>query len=488
MSGLFRIAVGGLHTECSTSSPVLMTADDFRVLRGRDLIAAEYFAFLPEPDVALQPLLHARAVPGGPVSRDTYAAFKRDFLDRLAAVLPLDGLYLPMHGAVKVDGLDDAEGDWITAARTMVGPDCVVAASYDLHGNLSQPVVDALDIVAAYRTAPHIDVRETMIRAWSMLLHALRSGARPGLAWAPVPVLLPGERTSTVDEPARGLYGALPAFDGRPGVDDANLLVGYVWADEPRATAAAVVTGTDPDAIRLAANEIATAYWAARHDFRFGPTTGSLEAMLDIAAAATSRPVILADSGDNPTGGGVGDRADVLAALHKRRWAGALVAGITDRPAVDACFAAGSGAEIALAIGGTLDPAGGRIAITVRVLRLDDPGPAPERQAVVQLTECDITVVLAARRRPYHDLADFRRLGLDPAAVPLLVVKSGYLSPELEPLANPNLMALTDGVVNQNIPRIANHRRATPMVPFQEGFGFTPRARLSARWDRRTAS
>ena len=70
MSG-FRIAVGGLHTECSTSSPVLMTETDFRVLRGRDLHAADHFAFLPEPDAVLLPLLHARAVPGGPVSRDT---------------------------------------------------------------------------------------------------------------------------------------------------------------------------------------------------------------------------------------------------------------------------------------------------------------------------------------------------------------------------------------------------------------------------------
>ena len=94
----FRIAVGGIHTECSTSSPVLMRPEDFRVLRGSDLLSAEYFSFLPNPDVEPLPLLHARAVPGGPLARGTYEGFKAEFLDLLKASLPLDGLYLAMHG------------------------------------------------------------------------------------------------------------------------------------------------------------------------------------------------------------------------------------------------------------------------------------------------------------------------------------------------------------------------------------------------------
>ncbi|MEK1874838.1 MAG: M81 family metallopeptidase, partial [Rhizobium altiplani] len=223
-----RIAVGGIHTECSTYSPVLMAVDDFRVLRAADLLASDYFSFLDAEGVEHLPLLHARAVPGGPVSAVAYEAFKAEFLDRLKAVLPVDGLYLAMHGAMNVEGMEDAEGDWIAAARSVVGPDCVVAASYDLHGNVSQKIVDQLDIFAAYRTAPHIDVQDTMVRAWSMLVDALRSGRRPGVAWAPVPVLWPGERTSTEDEPARSLYKALPDIDRRTGILDANLMIGYV--------------------------------------------------------------------------------------------------------------------------------------------------------------------------------------------------------------------------------------------------------------------
>lgn len=475
-----RIAVGGIHTECSTYSPVLMTVEDFRVLRGEDLLRAEYFDFLEAEGIGHIPLLHARAVPGGPVSRAAYDVFRAEFLERLEAALPLDGLYLAMHGAIKVDGMDDAEGDWISAARAVVGHDCPLAVSYDLHGNVSQRIIDQIDIFAAYRTAPHIDTRETMVRAWSMLIEALRHGTRPGVAWAPVPVLLPGERTSTEDEPAKSLYLALPEIDKRPGILDANLMVGYVWADEPRATACAVVTGSDRTAASKAAEEIAASYWNERKNFSFGPVTGPLEAMLDIAEGATTKPVILADSGDNPTGGGVGDRADVLNALLNRGWQDALIAGIADRPAVEACFAAGEGETLRLRIGGSLDPSSAPAEVTVKVMRVDDPGSAAERQAVVEAE--GIVIVLSARRRPYHNIEDFRRLGLDPATMRLLVVKSGYLSPKLAPIANPNLMALTHGVVNQDIEHLASERRLRPIFPFDRDFDFAPKARLSPRW------
>ncbi|NMN72957.1 M81 family metallopeptidase [Rhizobium sp. 57MFTsu3.2] len=475
-----RIAVGGIHTECSTYSPVLMAVDDFRVLRAADLLASDYFSFLDAEGVEHLPLLHARAVPGGPVSAVAYEAFKAEFLDRLKAVLPVDGLYLAMHGAMNVEGMEDAEGDWIAAARSVVGPDCVVAASYDLHGNVGHKIVDQLDIFAAYRTAPHIDVRDTMIRAWSMLVDALRSGRRPGVAWAPVPVLWPGERTSTEDEPARSLYMALPDIDRRAGILDANLMIGYVWADEPRASACAVVTATDRQAAARAAEEIAASYWNARENFVFGPVTGPLEQMLELAEEASTAPVILADSADNPTGGGVGDRADVLKALLERRFDGALLAGITDRPAVEACFAAGKSARIGLDIGATLDPSSSPVHVEAEVVFLDDPGAFDERQAVVRTG--GITVVLAGRRRPYHNIADFTRLGLDPKSVRMLVVKSGYLSPELAPIANPNLMALTEGVVNQDIEALVSKRRIRPVFPFDRDFAYTPQARLSARW------
>ncbi|WP_026869770.1 M81 family metallopeptidase [Inquilinus limosus] len=480
MASLPRIAVGGIHTECSTYSPVLATEADFRVLRGDALLADPSFTLLRDYDAVFLPTLHARAIPGGPVARATYEAFKAEFLQRLKALGPVDGLYLAMHGAMFVEGMEDAEGDWITAARAVVGPDCPIAASYDLHGNVSQRIIDALDMFSTYRTAPHIDVEETKRRACTMLMRRLTKGVKPLLMWVPVPVLWPGERTSTVDEPAKSLYARLPAVDAVDGILDASMMVGYVWADEPRATAAVIITGTDPAAMEREGTRLAQAYWDARDDFVFGSRTGTVEECVGWAVASPTRPVILADSGDNPTGGGVGDRADLLRALLARDAQDVLIAGIADRPATEACFAAGTGVRLRLGIGATLDTKGSvPVEAEAEVLFLDAGDNPADRQALVRIG--GIRVVLTARRRPFHTIADFTRLGVHPAEVAILVVKSGYLSPELAPIANPNLMALSPGVVDQDVEHLPRHRTRRPTFPFDRDFDWWPQPVWSAR-------
>lgn len=475
-----RIAVGGIHIECSTYNPVLNEEKDFRVLRGADLTAAPYFAFLGDYDGEFLPTIHARAIAGGPVARHTYEAFKAEFLERLKPLLPLDGLYLAMHGAMYVEGMEDAEGDWISAARAMVGENCMVSASYDLHGNVTQRIIDALDMYSTYRTAPHIDVEETMRRAVRMLTESLKTGVKPILLWAPIPVVLPGERTSTVDEPAKSLYDMLPGMDAIDGVWDASLMVGYVWADEPRTTAAAIMTGTDRAVLEREAKRLARAYWDVRKDFVFGCETGSIGECVARAIASETAPVVLAESGDNPTGGGVGDRADVLAELIAKGAAGVIFAGIADRAATEACYAAGVGATLDLSVGASLDTKGSQPVkgnFTVKyLLAVIEPSDA---QAVVSIG--DIDLVLSAKRRPYHNIADFSRLGLDPRKARIVVVKSGYLSPELAPIANPNLMALSPGVVDQFVERLPRLRKTKPTYPFDKDFDFTPITALSAR-------
>ena len=301
-----RIAVGGLHTECSTYTDVLQTTGDFKVLRGNDLMISDFFSFLPNSKAEIVPLLHARSTPGGAVARITYDLFKTEFLQKLEFALsqgPIDGLYLAMHGAVHVEGMLDAEGDWLSAARRLVGPDCPISVSYDLHGNLSQQIIDQIDIFTAFRHAPHIDTLETMERALNHLISSIETGKRPFVGWAPIPVLLPGERTSTVDEPAKSLYAQLDEIDKVDGILDASLMVGYVWADVSRATAAAVVSGYDQDAVQQEVEKLAQSYFDSRADFAFGPITGSLEDMLFHAQSCGTGPVVLTDSGDNPGGG-----------------------------------------------------------------------------------------------------------------------------------------------------------------------------------------
>ena len=229
-----------------------------------------FFRVLKKYPYPFQPTLLASAVPGGPVEAQTYEKLKKEFLERLRDLLPLDGLYLAMHGAMYVEGREDADGDWISAARGVVGKDCLITASFDLHGNLSRRIIDDLDMLSAFRTAPHIDREETTQRACDMLIHCLNERLRPTMVWVPIPVLMPGERSSTVYEPAKRLWAQLPGMNAHPGVLDASLLVGYVWADEPRATASAVLTGTGLDVLKRDALSLAQQYWDAREEFQFG--------------------------------------------------------------------------------------------------------------------------------------------------------------------------------------------------------------------------
>jgi microcystin degradation protein MlrC len=438
-----RIAYGGIGIECSTYSRLRTRMNEFSILRDAELTSSERFQFLKRYPVTFLPTLLATAVPGGPVERKTYETIKGEFLKRLEALLPLHGLYLPMHGAMFVEGMQDAESDWYHAARKVVGPDCLLSASYDLHGNISQPIIDTLDMLSAFRTAPHIDREETMLRATDMLLHCLREKIRPTLLWAPIPVLMPGERSSTEWEPGKRLWAQLPALNREPGIVHR--------------------AGFSPE-------------------FEFGPCIPILlrEDCVQRAIDAKTQPAILADSGDNPTGGGNGDQATVLESLLRHKAQNVVFAGITDRPATEACYKGGVGASIPLSIGATLDPKASQPVKTEAVVKflLAETDPA-HREAVVEIQ--GITLVLAAYRRPYHDIQDFTRLGLDPKSFKIVVVKSGYLSPELAPIANPSLMALSDGAINQDIVHLPANLYRRPSYPFVADLGFTPKVYGSAR-------
>ncbi len=478
----YRIAFGGIHTESSTFNPVLTETEDFSVLRGDALRESDRYRFLEaySDDAEFLPTLHARALPGGPVAPQTYQTFKNEFLFRLTDYGPVDGLFLDMHGAMNVSGMDDAEGDWLAAARAVVGPDCLVVASYDLHGNLTERIIDALDGLSAFRTAPHIDVTETKQRACTLLLNALKGGYRPQLVWVPVPVVLPGEMTSTDDEPARSLYESLPHIDALDGVLDASLLVGYVWADEPRAGASVVMTGTDEDVLKREAVRLAERYWNARAEFNFGVPAGSLTWCLEQFTALENYPVILSDSGDNPTGGGVGDTTFVLAELLKRDLAGAVVAGLADAPATNACYAAGVGKSRELTLGATLDPETSQpLPVHAHVVYLHPTETERERQAVIRVGK--VTVILSAARRPYHYPADIESLGVKLSDVRLLVVKSGYLTAELTRAAASTLLALTPGTVSQDLSRL-HYQRQGPRFPLEPHLIWTPQPYQAARY------
>jgi microcystin degradation protein MlrC len=461
-----RIAIGGVHIESSTFSPHRSGATDFVVVRGRELLAR--YEDLPA-DVDWLPLVHARALPGGAVERDFYESMKREMLAGLRESLPLGGVFLDIHGAMTVVGMTDAEGDLATAVRDVVGPEPLISASMDPHGNMSRQLVTALDLATSHRMSPHEDAPLTKRRAVANLVACLDRGVRPERAWVRVPVLLPGEKASTRDEPARGIYGRLAALERRPEIIDASVWIGYAWADEPRCSAAVVVTGTDTGAIARAARELAQSYWDARAQFAFSTSAGDADGCIESGLASHARPYFISDSGDNPTAGGAGDVAFMLErllsnpALASGR-ASAIWASVVDPVAVARCVRAGEGAKVDLRVGGAFGSrVGANVALRGEVLRVLHGDAVGGDIAVV--ASGGVRAVITGRRKPFHFIHDFTQLGLDPAAHDLTVVKVGYLVPDLFDAAKGWVIALTPGGVDQDITRLGHQRLDRPIYP-----------------------
>ncbi len=471
--GNYRIGIGGIAIESSTFSPLPSTIDDFTIQRGEEIVAGyPYFengTFEGRTDVEWLGTLKARSIPGGPVTSNSYAAMKEELLERLRDCLPLDGFFYDIHGAMTVQGLDDAEGDLITAIRETVGPGCIISTGMDLHGNVSDVLVGAVDCFTAYRQAPHVDAMATKARAVRNLLTLLDSGTRPYRAWTRIPVNLPGERTSTMWEPGARVYRKLAESDPVPGVIDASLWVGYVWADQPRANATTVVTGTDVAAIRGEAEKIAKRYWDARADFGFGVPTGSADWTIDEALKLDQKAVLISDSGDNPTAGGAGDIPYMVERLLARPELAssdrtAIVSAIASAEAVRIAIAAGVGAEVEVTIGGVNDPVNGspfNISGEVYSIFRDDPVGGD----IVVIRSGGVHVVIPSRRKPYHHLREFANLELDLADHHITVGKWGYLEPELEGAASAAFQALTPGAVNQDIESLTFTRVERPVFP-----------------------
>ncbi|MFH8984699.1 M81 family metallopeptidase [Streptomyces varsoviensis] len=483
-----RIGIGGMSIESSTFCPHRSTYDDFRVTRDADLLA-RYTWTGPGSDlddlVEWVPLVHAVSLPGGAVERETYDRIKVELADRVRAAGPLDGLVYDIHGAMSVVGLEDAEGDLTDAVRSAIGPDALISAAMDLHGNVSRRFAEQLDLITAHRLAPHEDAWDTRERAARKLVERLTSGkGRPSVAWVQIPVLLPGEKTSTRLEPAKSLYGRLAGIEAMDGIVDAAIWVGYAWADEPRCKAAVVVTGDDAELAAAQARSLAEEYWRVRREFVFVGPTADADTAIAQAVASDARPFLISDSGDNPTAGGAGDLPYMLERLlaDDELASGrstAIHPGIMDPAAVAACFEAGVGATVTLSVGGHISKCEPyRLTGTVTALQgatsADGDGPRgnpayDEGGRTAAVTCGGVTTVLTERRKPFHTRADFGEL--DPRTYDLVVVKIGYLEPELYDMAADWLLALTPGGVDQDLLRLGHHRVERPLYPFDdEGF------------------
>lgn len=470
-----RIAIAGLAIESSTFSPALTHEEAFKARVDEDVFS--FYPFLAQDSLDRKranwiPTLRAHALPGGIVTREAYESLVKQTLDRLKANLPYDGLFFDIHGAMSVVGLDDPEGDFITRVREVVGYETIISTSMDLHGNVSMILAENSDLITCYRMAPHEDALESKKRAVENLLDRLESGkGKPAFkAWIPVPILLPGEKTSTRIEPGKGLYAKIDPLTKDEGVIDAAIWIGYAWADEPRNHAVVMVTGDDEAKVKESAEYLAKSFWEVRSEFEFVAPVATLEESLDMALASDKRPFMISDMGDNPTAGGAGDVTWTLHEILKRpefkseNGPELIYASIPGPELVEKAIAAGIGGSVEGEVGAAVDnryapPV--MLSGTVEAIKEGDKDAGIE----VVIRVGSVRVIVTKKRKPYHYEKDFTDLGLKPREAAIVVVKIGYLVPELYDMRGDWIMAQTPGGVDQDLDRLGHKRIIRPIYP-----------------------
>lgn len=477
-AALPRIAIAGLAIESSTFSPALTHEDAFHA-RVRDSVFS-YYPFLA-PDSTNRnraqwfPTLRGHALPGGIVTRETYESLVIKMLGMLRENLPYDGLFFDIHGAMSVVGLDDPEGDLIIRVREVVGKETIISTSMDLHGNVSKRLAEHSDLITCYRMAPHEDALESKKRAVDNLLDRIETGkGKPAYkAWIPVPILLPGEKTSTRIEPGKSLYAKVDPAANQEGIVDAAIWIGYAWADEPRNHAVVMVTGDDKEKVITAAEGLADSFWKVRSEFEFVAPVASLKESLDMAIASEKHPFVISDMGDNPTAGGAGDVTwtlkEILARPEFQSADGPslIYASIPGPELVEKAIEVGVGGVVEAYAGAAIDSRYAppvKLSGTVEAIKQGDAHA--ETEVVVKVGS--VHIIVTKKRKPYHHESDFTNLGLNPREIDILVVKIGYLVPELYDLRADWIMALTPGGVDQDLDRLGYKRIQRPMFPLDK--------------------
>lgn len=477
-SDLPRIAIAGLAIESSTFSPALTSEEAFHARYGQNVLGFYPFLAADSPlrkEAIWIPALVGYALPGGAVTREAYESLVNRTLDSLRKNGPFDGLYFDIHGAMSVVGLEDPEGDFINRIRQVVGKKTIISTSMDLHGNVSWRLAKNSDLITCFRMAPHEDAMQTRERAVANLLERIKSGkGKPKYkAWIDVPILLPGEKTSTRIEPGKSLYAQVAPTAAETGIVDAAIWIGYAWADEERNHAVVMVTGDDQEKVKKAAEKLARSFWNVRFDFVFVAPVASLKYCLDSALRSSRHPFFISDMGDNPTAGGAGDVTWTLKEILDRPefktadGPSLVYASIPGPDLVKNAVKAGIGGHAEGYAGGMVDARySGPLLISGRVESIQYGDPDADTEVVVRVGS--VRIIVTKKRKPYHREIDFTRLGLNPRKTDIIVVKIGYLQPELYAMRADWIMALTPGGVDQNLEGLEYRKIQRPMFPFNK--------------------
>jgi microcystin degradation protein MlrC len=500
-----RIGIGGFLHETNTFAPSKATLADFErgggwpgLMRGSSIMSGTRHVnvgisgFIAEAEVfgwRLIPTVWAAATPSAYVTENAYETIASMIVEGLSQAGPLDGIYLDLHGAMVPEHLDDGEGELLSRVRAAVGDGVPLIASLDLHANVTEAMLQHADMLIAFRTYPHVDMADTGRSAARKLAMLLFEGAPPAKAFRRIPFLIPINWQTTDLEPARSIYARLREMEGEP-VPSLSFAPGFPAADFPECGPTVFAYGKDGKAANAAARELYDLVCAHEADFDgriYTPEEGVREAMR--LSAGSAKPVLIADTQDNPGAGGNSDTMGMLRALLDAGATRAALGVICDPAAAQAAHAAGAGAEIAIALGGKSGIAGDtplEASFTVESLsggHFTATGPFYGRGNPMNLgpSAClrvgGVRVVAASRKAQLADQAMYRFVGIEPTEQAILVNKSSvHFRADFAPIAAEILICASPGPMPADPGRLRWKRLApgTRIKPNGPAFGLEP--------------
>jgi len=404
---------------------------------GANMCVGGFFDAARECNFEAVPLLWAFAYPSGLVRRHDYEALRNEFVERLRAAdseQPLDGVLLDLHGAMVVEGIEDADGDVVAAVRQAIGPVRPIVVTYDLHGNHTPARMQLASASVGYDTYPHIDMAERGREAGGLITRAVLGEIRPVTSMVQLPMFWSAQRQVTAHPPMDDVLRQIHSVEQRPGFLAASVATGFPWADVPHLGASVfVVADGDMNLAEGAAKELADWIWQNRARWYERPP--SIREGLAAGERLGRFPIVLGDYNDNTGGGAPGDSTAVLRTFVDLDLPDALLLYLVEPEVSAQAHQAGIGARIAVRLGGKSHPEQGvpiELEWTVSGLsdgsfRYDGPmysGLTGNMGQSAWLRWHGVSVVVVSKREQPLDPAFARSLGLDCAAMKYLAVKS----------------------------------------------------------------
>jgi microcystin degradation protein MlrC len=385
-----RIAVGGFLHESHSFAPRPTTYDDFlqpgglppftagseliEAIRPRSVPLAGAIAVAEAAGAELAPLAWGFANPAGPVEDEAFERIAARICAPLSIALdegPLHGAYLDLHGAAMADHFPDAEGELLRRVRAIVGPAMPLTISLDPHANVTEDMVRLVDVVVPFRTYPHVDGKAAGARAMRLLLARIERGLPWARAFRTVDFWIPLGSQCTLMPPMQTVMTERASLEERLGSVELAFCFGFPYADFV-GCGATVTAFADTQAAADATADAFLAVVNAQESHFVQETQPAAAAVAEAKRLAMNarRPVVLADTQDNPGGGGHGDTTELLAELVRQGVEGAVFCLINDAESVAACVKAGEGATVDLSLGGRSD--GMPLVCLARVEKLTD--------------------------------------------------------------------------------------------------------------------